>query len=644
VRRRKSQQQSAIDPVETDFSLASNGRSYIEINGEAAQIFEPIEYSSASVIGIAGVRGAGKSSLSKKVLDACSARGYFTLLIPSPISYEPREFLLAIFQRIVDSALQRTTAAIEGSETLVDTGRERARQVLRGLIVLTVGIIFSVATAASFQYYIYQQYLSEIERQREGVYLNQRKATVENQLKSVESRLAAQGLSSDDEKKLSELRLDLVQEQAYLERRGGLAKVSSGDRFGVCDRLCFQFLAILVRRLYIKYRRFVAHPEEVGLLIACREMLEVITYQATLSSTKDIALKFQWLTGKLTNNKQLAERPLSLPGLTATCTKFLADVAEVFALKVVICVDELDKITDATQLMELLKGIKGILGQDRTHFLLTISEDAMAYFSERLSADRNLIESSFEQIVYLDRIPMDIARKLIAGSVLSKHQDGNNFEKNCVILWIFAGGIPREIKRNIFTVHADGLDIGNSPPAFLWKVLFLDVVSSMQRNPPRTTSVESQFNFLRGLEALLILVRGASDATKFQELMESFSQIVTEWFKPLLSAEAQEATRSSNTTMKSPYASLIAQLAVGFLALGRAIEKDDSLSSLEYVAKYVPINPRYALYGLRKFLGERLKYLYEDTESTVEFEKTLEVAGVPKKSRKRRPSHQDAAA
>jgi hypothetical protein len=75
---------SEVAPAETDFSLKSNGRSYIEIKGEAKQIFERIQQSSASVIGIAGVRGAGKSSLSKKILEACSEKGYFTLLIPSP--------------------------------------------------------------------------------------------------------------------------------------------------------------------------------------------------------------------------------------------------------------------------------------------------------------------------------------------------------------------------------------------------------------------------------------------------------------------------------------------------------------------------------------------------------------------------------
>lgn len=665
--------QLAIDLVETDFSLTSNGRTYIERNGEASQVVERIQRSSASVIGIAGVRGAGKSSLSKKVLDACSARGYFTLLIPSPISYEPREFLLAIFQRIVESALQSMTAAIEGSEDLVDMGRERARQVRRALIVLSAGILFSVATAAGFQYYSYNQYLAAVQKQDEEHFLatlKERKDGLTAELNSLEARIAKAGISVAEAgksadaavKDLSTQRSRILDDLKHLDEGTRFLFGQSGDVLSVpmiviasaVVYVIAVFLAVVVRRLYKRYRRFAAHPKEVGLFVACRETLELITYQATLSSSKDIGVKFQWLSGKLTTGKQLAERPLSLPGLTATCTKFLSDVADVFALKVVICVDELDKITDAVQLMELLKGIKGILGQDRTHFLLTISEDAMGNFTERLSSERNLIESSFQQIVYLDRLPMDLAREVIRGTIGAEGHDGPNFDRNCALLWIFAGGIPREIKRNVFTIHSGRLNLGDAPAISVWKMLYLDVISPMQITPPRSIAIESQFNFLRGLEALLVLVHGATEDSKFQDLMESFSHVATEWFKPLLSAERREVGKTSGPVIELPYLSLIAQIVVGFLALGGVVPKFDDkeghLDSFVYVAKYVPINPRYALYGLRNLLGGRLNYLYEDTESTAGFEQTLEAAAVQeasnpvKGSRRRRSSRQGAMA
>src|SRR5215471_12800552 len=111
---------------ETDFSLRSSGRTYLDQKGETDRIVDRIKTSSASVIGIAGVRGAGKSSLAKKVLDKCDAAGFFTLLIPSPTGYEPREFLLAIFQRIAEHASDRIQTVTQGAENLASLGRGAA--------------------------------------------------------------------------------------------------------------------------------------------------------------------------------------------------------------------------------------------------------------------------------------------------------------------------------------------------------------------------------------------------------------------------------------------------------------------------------------------------------------------------------------
>jgi hypothetical protein len=154
----------------------------------------------------------------------------------------------------------------------------------------------------------------------------------------------------------------------------------------------------------------------------------------------------------------------------------------------------------------------------------------------------------------------------------------------------------------------------------------------MQTIPPRAATIEGQFNFLRGLEELLVLVHGAAEESEFHDLMETFSQIMTEWLKPLLAMELRENGGSSVAVTQSPYLSLIAQIVLGFLALAgvrtKFDDKEGHLDSLVYVAKYVPISPRYALYGLRRFLGGRLQYLYEDTERTGDFEQALEAVAV----------------
>jgi hypothetical protein len=93
----KSDAQLNAEKMGADYSLRSSGKTYVDGRGDARHIVDRIKTSSASVIGIAGVRGAGKSSLAKKALDECNTLGFFTLLVPSPTGYEPREFLLSNF-------------------------------------------------------------------------------------------------------------------------------------------------------------------------------------------------------------------------------------------------------------------------------------------------------------------------------------------------------------------------------------------------------------------------------------------------------------------------------------------------------------------------------------------------------------------
>src|SRR5262249_27434658 len=158
------------------------------------------------------------------------------------------------------------------------------------------------------------------------------------------------------------------------------------------------FIAVLAGCLYtykliLRYRLLLHHKAALGLYARCQEFIELVKYQSTIGTSSEVSVTPKYFSGKVTRSKQLADRPLSLPGLTDTCSEFLQEVAEVFSGKVVICIDELDKITEIAQLFELLKGIKGILGQDNTHFILTVSEDAMTFFNERLSRERSLIES-----------------------------------------------------------------------------------------------------------------------------------------------------------------------------------------------------------------------------------------------------------
>jgi len=172
------------------------------------------------------------------------------------------------------------------------------------------------------------------------------------------------------------------------------------------------FLAINIRRLRRQYRLQRKFPNKVGLYSLAKSLLEHLKYQATITSSQDASLDLWKLATKFARSKQLETRPISMPGLTADFNTFLNNASDVFGGKSVICLDELDKIIDPDQLEELLKGVKGILGQSRSHFLLTVSEDALARFSTRRRSERDVLESSFDEIIHLNRVNFGISKHI----------------------------------------------------------------------------------------------------------------------------------------------------------------------------------------------------------------------------------------
>src|ERR1043166_1372448 len=103
---------------------------------------------------------------------------------------------------------------------------------------------------------------------------------------------------------------------------------------------------LIFLRLTRKYRKYRTYNKQAGLASKSREFLNLITYQTVLSTGSELSLPLKYFTGKLSRSQQLTDRPLSLPGLTAECSTYMQQVAEVFNGKVIVCIDELDKITD----------------------------------------------------------------------------------------------------------------------------------------------------------------------------------------------------------------------------------------------------------------------------------------------------------
>ena len=140
-RLRHSADISAKQSAGGDWSLRANGNTYIDRAAESRVLLTRINHSSATVTGIAGQRGTGKSSLALRVLTKCNADGAFTQLIHSPSGHDPREFIVSIFQTICQEVVTRigNKIGIEGS--LLEHGRAERRRLRRVAFTVFVGFI-----------------------------------------------------------------------------------------------------------------------------------------------------------------------------------------------------------------------------------------------------------------------------------------------------------------------------------------------------------------------------------------------------------------------------------------------------------------------------------------------------------------------
>jgi len=249
------------------------------------------------------------------------------------------------------------------------------------------------------------------------------------------------------------------------------------------------------------------YPKHAGLRTITSDALDQLRYQMSFGASAEASGTVSVLSAKIGQDRKFETRPLSLPGLSAKFADYLKNVGEVFGGRVVICLDELDKIADPDQLDELLKGIKGVMGSQNTHFILTVAEDAVARYGARKRSTRDLMESSFDDLVVLDRVRVDLAQAIVSTSLALPEALGTPIV--ATLCWIFGAGVPREMKRcaNLLT---ERLGIISVDAFHLWLYLFCATLDEMERWVVLTGGDdEGTFQFL----ALLQATRGNAPTT-----------------------------------------------------------------------------------------------------------------------------------
>jgi hypothetical protein len=148
-----------------------------------------------------------------------------------------------------------------------------------------------------------------------------------------------------------------------------------------------------------------------------------------------------------TRGSQRVEQQATHPEVVDAFREFAARAAEVLAGqgaigRILIAVDELDKIAEPDLANEFVNDIKGIFGIRGCLFLVAVSEDAISAFERRGIPVRDAFDSAFSVMVRMDPFTLPECRRWMGRRLL-----GVPVAFSC-LCHCLSGGLPRDLRRS----------------------------------------------------------------------------------------------------------------------------------------------------------------------------------------------------
>ncbi|HEV7646190.1 MAG TPA: hypothetical protein VGO50_19810 [Pyrinomonadaceae bacterium] len=191
--------------------------------------------------------------------------------------------------------------------------------------------------------------------------------------------------------------------------------------------------------------------------------ITALKFQQSFTSGWSGALKLPvGVEGGMQRATTLSMKQMSNPEIVAAFVKFLKTIsAERY--RVIIGIDELDKMELEEDASTFLNEIKSIFGLANCFYLISVSENAMHKFDRRGMPFRDVFDSSFDSVVYVDYLDRKTARALIEKRLIGRPTPF------IYLSYCLAGGLPRDLIRNFRNLvelnqkaqpNTEGRDIG----------------------------------------------------------------------------------------------------------------------------------------------------------------------------------------
>ena len=223
-------------------------------------------------------------------------------------------------------------------------------------------------------------------------------------------------------------------------------EVKPGDvlKFGVCFVTAGLGGVALLRQFYEREKYLwhrLAKDEDIASPVKeANRWLKEIKFQQTYTSGWSGSMKLPiGIEGGINTAISLAGKQMSLPEIVDGFVRFLKLISHGY--KIIIGIDELDKLDSDEKAQRFLNEIKAIFGLPNCFYLISVSESAMSNFEQRGLPFRDTFDSSFDNVIYVDYLNLEKTKRLIARRVI-----GMPVPFSC-LCYCVSGGLARDAIR-----------------------------------------------------------------------------------------------------------------------------------------------------------------------------------------------------
>ena len=179
-----------------------------------------------------------------------------------------------------------------------------------------------------------------------------------------------------------------------------------------------------------------AGPEAIA-----TDLLTRLDYTESIETGAEVSASVSALGGKLTTSRGLQAQRLTTLDLIEETAGLVSAVAA-SGRRVVIAVDELDKLSSDDDALEFLNEIKVLFPISGCSFLVSVSDHAWVNYARRGMPLRDAFDSSFDEVVRVEPLDLKQVRELLARRV------GSVTLLQAGLIYSLSGGLPRDVLRS----------------------------------------------------------------------------------------------------------------------------------------------------------------------------------------------------